>query len=167
MLTVRRLYVERSLHPNLARVAAEYDEVLLAFQQGRIAPNEARRRIMALVARDDNGLEWSIDAETGKWRYRTHFGSFALGDPPAYGVLAPTPHDLGSGTGLPSDDRVALQQVDMVALTSEGSLTGSTLLPQIGDMPPATASRRSLIAAVCIVAGVAMIVTLAVGLLGR
>ena len=159
--------MERSLHPNLARVAAEYDEVLLAFQQGRIAPNEARRRIMALVARDDNGLEWSIDVETGKWRYRTHFGSFALGDPPAYGVLAPTPHDLGSGTRLPSDDRVALQQVDMIALTSEGSLTGSTLLPPIGDVRPAAPSRRAMIAALAVVVGVVMIVVLAVGLLGR
>lgn len=132
--------MNRSLHPNLARVAAAYDEVLLEFQQGRIVPSEARRRILALVARDDNGLEWSIDPDTGRWRYKSHFGGYTLGDPPGYGVLTATPHDLGSGDGLASDGRVHFENVDLVALQAQHSLIGSTLITP--DLEDASAVKR-------------------------
>jgi hypothetical protein len=120
--------MDRALHPNLARVAAAYDEILVEFNRGVIPPQEARRRVLALVARDDNGLEWSIDPESGQWRYRTHWGDLILADPPAYGVVGLTPHALGAGNARDADERLNFYEVDQTALYAPGSLRGSTML---------------------------------------
>lgn len=151
--------MDRPLHPNLARIAAAYDEVVLDFQQGRIQAAEARRRILALVARDDNGIEWSLDPDSGRWRYRTKWNDFAHGEPPSYGVLTPTPHDLGSGTGKSPDERLTLHEVELSLLASPTALTGSTIVqhPKKGR-----SSRRMRISSRQLV-GVLMIGVLLVG----
>jgi len=129
--------VDRPLNPNLARIAAAYDDVMASFRAGQLNPQEARRRVLALVARDDSGLEWSINPDTGRWQYRSQFGEYVTAEPPAYGVAGFTPSDLGAGPVL--DDRVKLLEVDQNALRSPGSLRGSTLLAA-----PETTRSRSL-----------------------
>lgn len=99
------------LHPNLARIAATYDEIVAAFSQGQLSAREARARIESLTARDDAGVEWSIDAVTGQWQYRTLDGRLRAGDPPTWGLASLTPHDLGSGSANP-DRRVAFYEMD-------------------------------------------------------
>jgi len=116
--------MDRPLHPNLARIAAAYDDVMADFRAQRIGPAEARRRVLTLLARDDNGLEWSIDPDTGAWRYRNQFGEMVTANPPAYGVAGFTPTDLGAGRG--DDPRVRFYEVDQDALRAEGQLRGST-----------------------------------------
>lgn len=119
--------MDRPLHPNLARIASAYDQVMYEYRSGVLSPAEARRRTLTLVARDDNGLEWSIDPDTGSWRYRNQFGEMVTANPPAYGVAGFTPDDLGGGTG--PDTRVRLYEVDQDALRNANQLRGSTTLP--------------------------------------
>lgn len=121
--------MDSTLHPALARIAASYDEIVLEFQQGRLTAPESRRRIMSLVARDDNGVEWSIDPDSGRWRYRTTWGEFAYADPPGFGMVPVTAHDLGAGSGRHLDDRVIMHDVDMDRVSSPDSLFGSTFSP--------------------------------------
>ena len=130
--------MDGTLHPALARIAASYDEIVLEFQQGRLTAPESRRRITALVARDDNGVEWSIDPDSGRWRYRTKWGEFAYADPPGFGMVPVTAHDLGAGSGRHLDDRVVMHDVDMELATSPESLFGSTFSP---TGPPANRPR--------------------------
>lgn len=120
--------MDRSLHPNLARIAAAYDDVMHNFRAGRLTPAEARRRVLTLVARDDQGLEWSINPDSGKWQYRSHFGDLTEATPPAYGVAGFSPADLGSGLPSAADRQVNLYEIDQHALYSPGQLSGSTLL---------------------------------------
>jgi hypothetical protein len=110
------------------------------FRGGRISPAEARRRVLTLIARDDNGLEWSINPDSGGWQYRNQFGETISGNPPTYGVAAFTPTDLGGGRG--DDPRVRLYEVDQEALRVEGQLRGSTTLTGDGDGRVRDAVRR-------------------------
>jgi hypothetical protein len=136
--------MDRPLHPNLARIAAAYDDVMTEFRGGRLSPAEARRRVLILIARDDNGLEWSINPDTGGWQYRNQFGEMMSANPPAYGVAGFTPGDLGSG--LHDDPRVRLYEVDQEALRSEGQLRGSTTLPErVGVLDGGPGRRRLLL----------------------
>lgn len=111
-----------TLHPNLARIAAAYDEIIMSFGSGLLSAPQSRARIEALTARDDNGVEWSIDPENGDWRYTTREGDFAYAEPPSWGLATLTPHDLGSGSKDP-DDRITLYEVD---LTIQSGLSGAT-----------------------------------------
>lgn len=125
--------MDRPLNPNLARIAAAYDDVMASYRAGQLNPQEARRRVLALVARDDNGLEWSINPDTGRWQYRSQFGEYVTAEPPAYGVAGFTPADLGAGPA--NDDRVRLLEVDQTALRAPGSLRGSTMLTPPAGQP--------------------------------
>lgn len=111
-----------ALHPNLARIAAAYDEIIMAFGSGLVSAPQARARIEALTARDDNGVEWSIDPDNGDWRYMTRDGRFEYADPPTWGLATLTPHDLGSGSKDP-DTRISFYEVDQALQTG---LAGAT-----------------------------------------
>lgn len=152
--------MDRALHPNLARVAVAYDEILVEFSRRVTTPQEARRRVLALVARDDNGLEWSIDPENGRWQYRTHWGELITADPPAYGVVGLTPHALGAGNAHDSEDRINFYEVDQTALYAPGSLRGSTLLQPEGVRPGRSGRRTAVIAAASTMAGLVLVVLL-------
>lgn len=80
---------EESLHPNLARLAAAYDQVLEQLNAGLITSSQARAKIEALEARDDQGVRWSIDPNTGDFVRRTAFGELEFGTPPGFGVSTP------------------------------------------------------------------------------
>jgi hypothetical protein len=118
--------MDKPLHPNLARIAAAYDDVMSVYRSGQITPAEARRRVLTLVARDDTGLEWSINPDSGLWQYRNQFGEMITGNPPAYGVVNFTPADLGGGPERA--ERVTMYEVDQELLRGERTLRGSTML---------------------------------------
>lgn len=150
--------MDRPLNPNLARIAAAYDDVMAAYRAGQLGPQEARRRVLALVARDDTGLEWSINPDTGRWQYRSQFGEYVPAEPPSYGVAQFTPADLGAGR--PDDDRVNLIEVDQRALVSPGQLRGQTLLVSDHDHPSVRGrrGRRAVVEAVLAVLVVVVVI---------
>ena len=151
--------MDRPLNPNLARIAAAYDDVMASYRAGQLGPQEARRRVLALVARDDTGLEWSINPDNGRWQYRSQFGEYVQAEPPSYGVAQFTPADLGAGRG--NDDRVTLIEIDQSALVSPGQLRGQTLLA--GLRPEGSAGGRRL--RLALIAGAVAAVAGAVALL--
>lgn len=153
--------MDRSLHPGLARIAATYDQVVLDFQQGRIGAPEARRRILALVARDDNGIEWSIDPDTGHWRYRSTWGDYLPGEPPAYGVRPLSPSALGSGEPSAIDARLSLHEVELSLLAPSTGLAGSTIVQRTQRTRRLAIPARQIAGALLVLA-VALLVVIAV-----
>jgi hypothetical protein len=119
------------LHPNLARIGAAYDQVQARAASGEISATQARAEIMHLVARDDEGVLWSIDPSSGNWMRRTIAGELVFDTPPTYGVATPTAHDLTrSPTGaFNPDSNLIFHEVDEVALLGERSLRGATRRP--------------------------------------
>lgn len=79
-----------SLHPNLAALAASYDRIIAEMDARRLTPSAARARISALEARDDQGVRWSIDPDSGLFVRLTAFGDVEYDTPPATGVMTPT-----------------------------------------------------------------------------
>lgn len=108
--------MQRALHPNLARVASQYDSVMLEYTAGRLSETEAYQRIELLTATDDSGVQWSIAPTTGEWRYIDMWGGYYYAEPPAYGVVGQTPFDYGSGSV--THHRVSLYAVDSSANSS-------------------------------------------------
>jgi hypothetical protein len=124
--------VSAPLHPNLARLAAAYDDIFVRWTRGTIDAEQARIEIAALVARDDEGILWSIDPDNGQWLRRTITGDVVPGTPPTYGLATPTPHDLSGGDRAVNPDlNLHLQRVDDELLFSPSSLAGSTRRPPI------------------------------------
>ncbi len=153
--------MSQPLHPNLARLAAAYDEIFTRWSRGQIDAAAARQEISALVARDDDGILWSIDPESGAWLRRTLGGDLVPGTPPSYGMATPTPHDLSHNSGaFNPDSAIHLQRVEDELLYAPSSFAGSTRRARI---PEHSGSSRSgmaiwvLVAAV-IVSAVAFIV---------
>lgn len=103
--------MERPYHPALARMAAQHDEIMLEFRAGMLSDSAARRRVVMLAARDDSGVEWSIDPDTGAWRFRNPSGGFSYASPPALGALPSLPSDVGSQGFRPGSDRVTMHEV--------------------------------------------------------
>lgn len=119
------------LHPNLARLAAAYDEIFERWSRRELQPSEARGQIMALVTRDDQGVQWRLHPDTGVWQRQTIHGDWVEGAPPTYGLATPTAHDLSAGTAANPDGRLALHAVDESLLYGPQSLAGATRRPQL------------------------------------
>ena len=118
---------QQPLHPNLARLAAAYDDIVARFGRNEITAPEARGRIAALTARDDTGVMWSIDPDTAEWRFQTRTGELQLGKPPTYGLATPTAFDLSHSSGaFNPDERINFYEVDENLLYPPSSLSGST-----------------------------------------
>jgi hypothetical protein len=116
-----------TLHPNLARIAASYDLIVERFRRGEMSAQEADTHIRSLVARDDDGVVWSIDPSSGAWLRETVSGEQVPDTPPAYGVVTVTPFDVSDPQGVYNPDhRVRFAPVDEARLVGEGSLRGST-----------------------------------------
>lgn len=122
---------QQSLHPNLARIAAVYDDIVLRFSRGEINAADARGQILALMARDDNGTMWSIDPDTAQWRYQTLQGRLEFGEPPLSGLATPTAFDLTRDSRANNPDgNISFYQVDESLTNPPTSLVGSTRRPQ-------------------------------------
>lgn len=144
------------LHPNLARLAAAYDDVMERYARRQLTPGQARDQILALVARDDNGVLWSISPDTGRWQYRNSRDELVAAEPPAYGFASLTAHDLGSGHDIYNPDRrIGFYEVDDSLLHAPGSLAGSTRVT-----PRRTLPRRALLVAAAVILAVAALVVL-------
>jgi hypothetical protein len=148
-----------ALHPNLARIAAAYDEIVLTFGSGLLSAPQARARIDALTARDDNGVEWSIDPDTGEWRYTTRDGEYVYGEPPSWGLATLTPHDLGAGAKDP-DDRITFYEVDQALQTG---LAGATR--RVVENPTVPKRPRSKVALIVGIVTTALFAAFVLGLL--
>jgi hypothetical protein len=85
---------EPTLHPNLARIAAQYDDVLRRFSLRQIDNAAAQAEISALQARDDEGVIWRLDPKDASWLRKARDGSWIKGEPPRSGLATPTAHDL-------------------------------------------------------------------------
>ena len=152
------------LHPNLARIAAEYDQIVSSYQQGQIAAHQAAAKIAALAAKDDAGVEWSIDPVSGTWRYRTIDGRFLEAEPPAWGLSAATPQDLGTRGRPDQDVRITFHEVDESKF--RGSLHGSTRRDDQTNMDASSPhSPRALLVGLVIAGLFAVICTAAFNLL--
>jgi hypothetical protein len=119
----------QSLHPNLARLAADYDDIVAAFSRSELSVSEARARIRTLVARDDEGTQWSIDPDTADWCYKDRHGAIQKGNPPSYGHASPNPHQIsrpGLSTAGNPDRNIVFAPVDEELMHAPQSLVGST-----------------------------------------
>ena len=119
-----------TLHPNLARLAAGYDQIFERWQRGELRPADVRLRMQALVARDDDGVQWRIDPDTGGWQRQTISGQWVTGVPPAYGYPTATPWELSGAAGVDPSIRVRSEAVDESLLYGPMSLRGATRRPQ-------------------------------------
>lgn len=115
--------VPGGLHPNLARIAAAYDIVLEEHAQRKISVADARLRIAALETRDDQGIRWSIDPDTGRFVRTKADGTQVFDTPPEYGFAThdafsythPDPFSVAGGDGPRVEDpnaRLALYAVE-------------------------------------------------------
>lgn len=153
--------VTQPLHPNLARLAAAYDEIFTRWSRGLIDAEIARQEISALVARDDDGILWSIDPDSGAWLRRTIGGDLVPGTPPTYGLATPTPHDLSHNPqSFNPDTSIHMQRVDDELLYAPSTLAGSTrrdrLQPPIEPRGAPLAGK--VLVALCTAAAVAYLI---------
>lgn len=149
---------DRPLHPNLARLAAQYDEILRQFSVRQLDPATARNKIRALHARDDEGVVWSIDADTGAWMRRTRTGDWVEGTPPTSGLATPTAHDFSRDPSLFNpDSRIVFCETSDVP----NGLAGSTRVTEAREAPRDARTLRTRIAVVLgvvVLAGVGLTV---------
>jgi hypothetical protein len=83
-----------TLHPNLAKLAAAYDMILERLDRQQVTPIAARAEIAQLEARDDAGVRWSIDPDSGEWIRKTAFGDVEFDPrPPVSGYMTPDAFD--------------------------------------------------------------------------
>lgn len=124
--------MSRELHPNLARIAAAYDDIVARHSRGEMSTAQAKLAVASLVARDDNGVQWKIDEATGRWKYRDSTGEYMPAQPPSSGIPSLTPWQAGSGYGDNPDDRVLFTE---------------TFSPVPDTAAPKTQRSRALVAA--------------------
>lgn len=103
--------MERPYHPEIARLAAQHDEIIRQMRAGMLTDSEARRRVVMLTARDDAGVEWSIDPDTGAWRFKNSVGVMSYAEPPRLGFDRTQPEREGSARRRDGWDRVRLHEV--------------------------------------------------------
>jgi hypothetical protein len=139
----RRRHKERrmeQLHPNLAQLVAARDEILERWRAGNVDWSDARRQMLALVARDDQGVLWMLNPDDGAWYRRTRDGRLERDVPPSFGVATPTAFDLSAGDPFRDPRRrIVHDVVDPNALRSHDSLVGATQRP--APLPPSTPGR--------------------------
>lgn len=117
----------RQLHPNLARLAATYDDILEQFTRNQLSPEEARFRVSSLTARDDQGVQWCINPDDGQWYRMTVQGRLVRDVPPEAGVATYTGWDLSGGDPMADPrNRVIDSVVDPRELSQSTQLTGAT-----------------------------------------
>ena len=135
-----------SLHPNLARIAAAYDQLTLSCSRGEVDLASVHTRIAELVARDDEGVMWRLDPESGGWLRATLSGTWVPGSPPTWGLATPTAHDLTPEhvrrAQLPGSDPAAYDPDTFITHTpvdltkvGDGTLAGSTLRQLVRSGP--------------------------------
>jgi hypothetical protein len=120
--------MDAAIHPNLAQIAASYDDICEQVNMGIMSGPDARRAVMALVARDDQGVQWLISPDDGNWYRRTITGELVSDTPPTSGIATPSGWDV-SGAEQIEDPRRRVWgfTVDGDAGRKPGELHGSTV----------------------------------------
>jgi hypothetical protein len=126
------------LHPNLARVAVAYQDLVQRFAYGRIDATQASVQARELVARDDDGVMWTINPRDGGWLRCSAFGEWAPGEPPRHGFTTLSAWELSGRTGV--DTALVFEVVPDSA--PEG-LRGATRLKVSRERRTANMSRPS------------------------
>lgn len=127
-----------TLHPNLAKLAAAYDEIVERLGRHQITVAAARIEISQLEARDDQGVRWSIDPDSGEWTRKTATGDLEYDpNPPTYGYETPDAHTYtpNSKTFDPST-RLQTMAVDPTMELGPTNLMGATQRPSSGGARP-------------------------------
>lgn len=121
--------MEFALHPNLAQLAASYDDICSQVEMSLMSPADARSAILALVTRDDAGVQWCISPDDGQWYRRTRTGEMVMDSPPRSGIQTPSGWDVSSSTESLGDPRhrVHTREVDPLEHRSPTDLAGSTV----------------------------------------
>lgn len=154
--------MEHALHPNLAQLAASYDDICSQVEMGLMAPGDAKAAIMALIARDDAGVQWCISPDDGNWYRRTRTGEMVADTPPRSGIQTPSGWDVSSSTTALGDPRhrVYTREVDPLEHRSPTDLAGSTVAasvtpsrrgPSLGSFRPSDTFVRRAVAALAVV----------------
>lgn len=127
--------MEPTLHPNLAKLAAAYDEILERYNRGQINAAQARAEIIALETRDDQGVRWTLDPDTGAWTRRTALGGSQVDAPPQWGYGTPDAYDFTrEPAGFNPGDRISQHQVDESLMYAPAGLAGATRnLPEAAE----------------------------------
>jgi hypothetical protein len=120
----------KPLHPNLARLAAGYDEIFGRYAHNQISAAQAQAEIATLIARDDEGTEWGLDPTNGSWRRRTVAGNWVNDEPPTYGLATPTPHDVSPGTAFNPNQHIEMNRVSDEMLYAPNQFAGATRAPR-------------------------------------
>ena len=94
--------VSKKIHPALANIARANRKIVLAYKSGEMSAEVARAELGELVVGDDTGVLWTMDAG-GSWLMRNKSGEWVPGVPPRYGLLPPTPEQLG-GVVMPGSE---------------------------------------------------------------
>lgn len=121
-----------NLHPTLARLAAQYDQIVRDYRDGRISETDAHSRIKMLAARDDTGVFWRINPTDGKWLRQTVYGDWVEGTPPESGLYQPTPFQLSGQTDVVGQG-LRFSKVDESLSHPPGSLEGATRSLPVSD----------------------------------
>lgn len=132
------------LHPNLARVAAAYDDLFEQFARGQLSAADAKARIRNLIARDDSGIEWTLNPDDRNWYRRTVHGDWVRDRPPTMGVKTASGWDM-SGHDPMADPRhrVSDTRIDPRLVTDPDVLRGSTARMVRNHPEPAPVPRRT------------------------
>jgi hypothetical protein len=133
--------VNRTLHPNLARLAASYQQILGRLQRNEIDLPHAHVEIRELVARDDEGVQWTINPVDGGWLFLSRSGEWRPSPPPESGFATITPHDLRHAAGeLPvsynADWDLQMERVEDVGTGLKGSTRRRNSSGQIAPGTP-------------------------------
>jgi hypothetical protein len=154
--------MDQPLHPNLAQLVAARDEILERWRGGSVDWSEARRQMLALVARDDQGVLWLLNPDDGGWYRRTRDGRLVRDVPPSFGVATPTAFDLSSGDPFRDPRRrITHDVVDPRAFGATDSLVGATQRHAPAPPPPAGRPNVDLVRTAVIAAvAVALLVAL-------
>lgn len=116
-----------NLHPNLALIASQYDDIIRKWQLGQLTEVEAKRQLGSLVARDDSGVQWTINPTDAQWYRRTRTGSLVQDTPPSSGISTLTGWDVSGSSSNVVDDprrRVVSEEIELPAVST--GLSGAT-----------------------------------------
>jgi hypothetical protein len=110
-----------TLHPNLARIAVAYQDLVQAYASGLVDANRASVMMRELVARDDEGTQWTINPRDGGWLRCTVWGEWVSANPPQNGFATLSAWELSGTKG--ADQALMYASVDAAPVVGYKGLT--------------------------------------------
>lgn len=86
-----------TLHPNLARIAVQYQGLVQQYAAGQVDASQAASLMRELVSRDDEGTQWTINPRDGGWLRCTTRGEWVPGTPPQSGFATISAWEISGG----------------------------------------------------------------------